>query len=57
LGFSGLTIYFDEIKKDKALDIIQSMLKVDGIYIKGHADHIKQHPHLENIEYGIYKNI
>ncbi len=50
-------IYFDDEKRAIALDIISNLLKIDGIYIKGHADHIKQHPNLENIEYGIYKKI
>lgn len=51
----NMFIYFDDDKREKALDIISSLLKADGIYIKGHADHIKHHPDLEKIEYGVYK--
>ncbi len=53
----NMFIYFDDEKRGIALDIIVNLLKSDGIYIKGHADHIKQHPNLENIEYGIYKKV
>ena len=51
----NMFIYFDDEKRELALNIIANLLKTDGIYIKGHADHIKIHPNLENIEYGIYK--
>ena len=51
----NMFIYFDEENKIKALNIIVSLLKNDGIYIKGHADNIYTHEHLENIQYGIYK--
>ncbi len=53
----NMFIYFDDKKREIALDIIVNLLKSDGIYIKGHADHIKQHQNLENIEYGIYKKV
>jgi len=51
----NMFIYFDEEKRDKALNIIVSLLKNSGIYIKGHADYIKYHQQLENVEYGIYR--
>ena len=51
----NMFIYFDDEKRKIALDIIVNALKPDGIYIKGHADYIKEHDELENIEYGIYK--
>jgi len=51
----NMFIYFDDEKREVALNIISNLLKTDGIYIKGHADYIKIHPNLENIEYGIYK--
>ncbi len=51
----NMFIYFDDEKRELALNIISNLLKTNGIYIKGHADHIKNHPNLENIEYGIYK--
>lgn len=51
----NMFIYFDEEKRKIALDIIVNLLKVKGIYIKGHADHIYKHPNLKNLEYGIYK--
>ena len=53
----NMFIYFDDEKREIALDIIAKLLKPNGIYIKGHADHIKQHQNLENIEYGIYKKV
>ncbi len=51
----NMFIYFDEVNRSKALNIIVQLLKIDGIYIKGHADHIKPHRELENIAFGIYK--
>jgi len=53
----NMFIYFDDEKREKALNKIVNILKPEGIYIKGHADYIKNHPNLENIEYGIYKKI
>ncbi|MEA1891404.1 MAG: CheR family methyltransferase [Campylobacterota bacterium] len=53
----NMFIYFDDKKREIALNIITNMLKTNGIYIKGHADHIKKHPKLESVEYGIYKKI
>jgi chemotaxis protein methyltransferase CheR len=53
----NMFIYFDSEKRAKAVDIIASLLKIGGIYIKGHADSIKEHPNLKNISYGVYKKI
>ncbi len=53
----NMFIYFDDENRTKALDIIANLLKNDGIYIKGHADHIKPHPNLQNIAFGIYKKV
>ena len=53
----NMFIYFDDEKREIALNIIANILKPNGIYIKGHADHIKKHENLENIEYGIYKKV
>ena len=53
----NMFIYFDSEKRAKAVDIIASLLKTGGIYIKGHADSIKEHPNLKNISYGVYKKI
>jgi chemotaxis protein methyltransferase CheR len=53
----NMFIYFDDEKRALALDIIVNLLKPNGIYIKGHADYIKGHQKLENIEYGIYKKV
>lgn len=53
----NMFIYFDNEKREKALSIIVNLLKTDGIYIKGHADHIQKHPNLDSIEYGIYKKV
>jgi chemotaxis protein methyltransferase CheR len=51
----NMFIYFDDEKRNKALEIIVDLLNPDGIYIKGHADYIKENDQLENIAYGIYK--
>lgn len=51
----NMFIYFDDEKRELALNIIVDMLNSDGVYIKGHADHIKKHSKLEKIAYGIYK--
>jgi len=53
----NMFIYFNDKKREEALNIIASLLKDGGIYIKGHADHIKPHPNLKNLEFGIYKKI
>ena len=50
----NMFIYFDDENRERALDIIVSILKPNGIYIKGHADYIKKHPSLVNITHGIY---
>jgi len=50
----NMFIYFDDKKRREALDIIVDLLKNDGIYIKGHADHIYKHPKLKTICYGVY---
>ena len=50
----NMFIYFDDENRKKALDIIVNLLKPEGIYIKGHADHIEKHEKLINITYGIY---
>ena len=52
----NMFIYFDMQKRAEAVDVIANLLRDDGIYIKGHADHIDSHPKLENIKFGIYKN-
>ena len=51
----NMFIYFDDKKREEALHIITNMLKYDGIYIKGHADYIKNHLNLERISYRIHK--
>jgi len=53
----NMFIYFDMKKRVEAVNVIVSLLKKDGIYIKGHADNIETHPKLENIAFGIYKKI
>ncbi len=53
----NMFIYFDEKKRELATNIIANLLKSDGIYIKGHADHISQNQSLEKIKYGIYKKL
>ena len=53
----NMFIYFDDAKREEALNIIVSLLKRDGVYIKGHADQIKSYPNLKKIEYGIYQKI
>ncbi len=53
----NMFIYFDDEKRDVALNIIVNLLKNDGVYIKGHADHIQKHQNLDSIEYGIYKKV
>jgi len=51
----NMFIYFDDAKREEALNIILNLLNSDGIFIKGHADHIKKHSRLQNIAYGVYK--
>jgi len=51
----NMFIYFDTKKRTQAVNVIVNLLKNDGIYIKGHADHIEPHAGLENIKFGIYK--
>lgn len=53
----NMFIYFDDEKRASALNIIVNLLNEGGIYIKGHADHIKQHMYLKKIKYGIYQKI
>jgi chemotaxis protein methyltransferase CheR len=53
----NLFIYFDDEKRKEATDIIISLLKSDGIYIKGHADHIQSRDDLKKVGYGIYKKV
>ena len=50
----NMFIYFDNEKRKIALDTIVNMLKLNGIYIKGHADHIYKHPKLKSVCYGVY---
>ena len=50
----NMFIYFDDKKRELALNIIVALLRDGGIYIKGHADQIKEHKSLKNIHYGIY---
>jgi len=51
----NMFIYFDDIKRTKALSIIMELLKDGGLYIKGHADNIQQTTHLKQLVYGVYK--
>ena len=51
----NMFIYFDDEKRKEALSIIINLLKQNGIYIKGHADHIKPTSELKNILFGIYE--
>ncbi|MEO1953354.1 MAG: CheR family methyltransferase [Campylobacterales bacterium] len=51
----NMLIYFDEEKREKAVDIILKMLKSDGIFLKGHADNIPTGYNLKNIALGVYK--
>lgn len=51
----NMFIYFDNVKRQCALNIILELLNPNGIYIKGHADHINEHPNLLKISYGVYK--
>ena len=53
----NMFIYFDNEKRKIALDIILNILKMDGTFIKGHADHINNNPNLNMIKYGIYKKV
>ncbi len=53
----NMFIYFDNGKRLEALNIIINLLKTDGIYIKGHADHIRPHKHLQSSKFGIYKKV
>ena len=53
----NMFIYFDDEKRKRALNIIIELLNPNGIYIKGHADHIAKHNNLEKICYGIYKKV
>ena len=50
----NMFIYFDDENRERALNIIVALLKPEGIYIKGHADHVKKHEKLVNLEYGIF---
>jgi chemotaxis protein methyltransferase CheR len=50
----NMFIYFDDEKRKIATDIIVDLLKPEGIYIKGHADSIYEHPQLKSRLYGIY---
>ena len=50
----NMFIYFDDENRVKALNIIVELLHPDGVYIKGHADHIHKHDKLTNLAYGIY---
>jgi len=51
----NMFIYFDDEKRALALDVIVDLLNHDGLYVKGHADHIKPHSKLSNVSFGIYK--
>jgi len=51
----NMFIYFDEVKRNAAVDIIVNLLKEGGHFIKGHADNIYKHPSLKNVCYGVYK--
>jgi len=50
----NMFIYFDAKHRAEALDIIISLLKPNGYYIKGHADSIVVDEKLVNVAYGIY---
>ncbi len=51
----NMFIYFDDEKREIALDVIVNLLKQNGVYIKGHADHIKPHSELKSVSFGIYE--
>ncbi len=53
----NMFIYFDDEKRALALDVIVNLLNQGGLYVKGHADHIKPHSKLGNLSFGIYKKI
>lgn len=53
----NMFIYFDNEKRTEATDIIVHLLRDSGIYVKGHADHIKPHTNLQNINFGIYQKV
>ncbi len=53
----NMFIYFDNENREIAIKIIANLLKPNGIFIKGHADHIYEHPSLQNIQHGIYKKV
>ena len=51
----NMFIYFDKEKQKEATDIIVNILKDGGVFIKGHADSIYEHPDLKSLKYGVYK--
>ncbi len=51
----NMFIYFDTEKRLRATNVIVDLLKYNGIYIKGHADHIEEHKNLKNITFGVYQ--
>jgi len=51
----NMFIYFDTKNRVKALDTIVTLLKKNGIYIKGHADNIQPHLKLRTLAFGIYQ--
>ncbi|MEA3522915.1 MAG: CheR family methyltransferase [Campylobacterota bacterium] len=53
----NMFIYFDSEKRLRATNIIIDLLNYNGIYIKGHADHIQEHEKLENLVFGVYKKV
>lgn len=53
----NMFIYFDDEKRERALNVIVKLLNLNGIYIKGHADQINETKYLEKIDYGVYKKV
>jgi len=53
----NMMIYFDDIKRKEAIEIITKSLKRGGIFIKGHADLFNHSIMLQNLSFGIYKKI
>lgn len=50
----NMFIYFDNKKREEATNIIVSLIKDGGHYIKGYADNISTHPYLKSECYGVY---
>jgi len=53
----NMMIYFDDKKRDIAFQTIFSILKDNGIFVKGHADNLRKTELFKNLVFGIYKKI